>query len=93
VGFSIILVLERKLKNMAAIKTWVVTSTVYKGSVESEEETSIEAHHLTMEPSGALSFWVVTPDGMQSILIIAYPAGGWNLVKIAKNKPAEEKGG
>jgi hypothetical protein len=74
---------------MANIKTWVVTSVVYRGSVEAEEETSIEAHHLTMEPSGALSFWIVSNDGMQSILIIAFPAGGWNLVKIGKNKPQE----
>jgi len=74
---------------MATIKTWVVTSTVYRGSVESEEETSIEAHSLTMEPSGALSFWVVSNDGMMSILILAFPAGGWNLVKIAPNRPQE----
>jgi hypothetical protein len=76
---------------MATIKTWVVTSVVYRGSVEAEEETSIEAHSLTMEPSGALSFWVVSNDGMMSILILAFPAGGWTMVKIGKNKPAEEK--
>ena len=74
---------------MATIKTWVVTSTIYVGSEEKEEETSIEAHSLTMEPSGALSFWVVSNDGMMSILILAFPAGGWNLVKIAPNKPQE----
>jgi len=75
---------------MATIKTWVVTSVVYRGAVEAEEETSIEAHSLTMEPSGALSFWVVSNDGMMSILILAFPAGGWTMVKIGKNKPPHE---
>jgi hypothetical protein len=77
---------------MATIKTWVVTSTRFAvdGS-EKEEETSIEAHSLVIEPSGALSFWIVSHDGMMSILIVAFPIGGWNLVKIGK--PVEEKVG
>jgi len=74
---------------MATIKTWVVTSTVCHGSVETDEDTTIEAHSLVLEPSGALSFWIVSNDGMQSILVLAFPIGEWKLVKIAPNNPGK----
>ena len=77
---------------MATIKTWCVTTSTYDpvtGNEGSNEDITVEAHSLTMEPSGALSFWVVSHDGMMSILVLAFPAGGWNLVKIAPNKPQE----
>lgn len=77
---------------MATIKTWGVTTSrlVEDGAtVKSvDEENVVEAHQITLEPSGALSFWAVTHDGMQAILMFAFGVGEWKRVAIRPNAPA-----
>jgi hypothetical protein len=60
------------------MQTWEVLAVGSDG----QEAVKIDAHSLTLEPSGALSFWVVSPDGMRSVLILAYAPGQWERVRI-----------
>ncbi len=68
---------------MASLKTW----RVLHGA---EQVTTVDAHHLTIEPSGALSFWAVTPDNMQAILMFGFAAAHWRSVAILDS---EDEGG
>ncbi len=79
---------------MATIKTWVVTLEPKRVLVpdtsaftDRVNEEVVVAHSLVIEPSGALSFWVVSADGMMSVLVLAFAAGRWDAVKILNDKP------
>jgi hypothetical protein len=83
---------------MATLKTWAVTTELEK-PVRMEgnyahprcdaEITTVEAHQLTIEPSGAITFWAVTNDNMQAVMLFAFAPGAWKLVQIMP--PEEEK--
>lgn len=67
---------------MATMKTWRVLDL--KGVA-----TTVEAHQLTIEPSGALSFWAVTTDNMQSFLLFAFAPSCWMRVEICESRRRE----
>ena len=78
---------------MAHIKTWIVAAVgVSYGKIEvnATEDVEVEAHSMTIEPSGALTFWHVTPNGMISTLLFAFAPSEWRRVTIKQAEPAVE---
>ena len=68
---------------MATIKKWSVFSEAKHASGSTyEEETTVEAHQLTVEPGGALTFWAVTQDNMQAVLMFAFAAHAWTRIVV-----------
>jgi hypothetical protein len=56
------------------------TVKTYKLRVRSETdigELHVEAHQATIEPSGALSFWHISPDLQVSTLMFAFSKAEW----------------
>jgi hypothetical protein len=47
------------------------------------DETRLVADYFTVEPSGAATFWIRSPDGERSSLIVAYGAGVWRSIEMA----------
>jgi len=43
----------------------------------------LAADYFTCEPSGAVTFWVRSPDGERSALIAAYGRNEWKSVELA----------
>ncbi len=80
---------------MAIIKTWRVTAQHESLQERSssppphDQYVTVEAHQLTIEPSGALSFWAVTPDNMQSILLFGFAPHAWSRVAVIETVKKE----
>lgn len=63
---------------MATMKRWEVCCL---NDQHDEETVTVDAHQLTIEPSGSLSFWAVTNDNMQAVLLFAFGDGSWTRVR------------
>jgi hypothetical protein len=75
---------------MATLKVWTVTA--YSSKVDAGMPEDVEAHTVTIEPSGALTFWASSPDGMLSFLWRAFAPSQWKSVtfKGLAEKAAQE---
>lgn len=69
--------------NHQAVRRWVVTREI-KGELK---VGAVEAHRLTLETAGALSFWYVDADGMNAWLMFAF--NDWVAVEIAAPREPE----
>jgi hypothetical protein len=62
---------------MATLKVWTVSIPSPIAPMMTED---VEAHTVTIEPSGSLTFWACSPDGMLSFLWRAFGPGQWKTV-------------
>lgn len=53
------------------------------GAPEHPRQIRIACDYFTVEPSGAVTFWVRSPDGERSALIAAYGTDEWHSITLA----------
>lgn len=74
---------------MATIKTWNVTLNT-KGAAGplGDDVIKVSAHQVTVEPSGALTFWAVRDVHTAAILLFGFSASEWKRIEVDQAETA-----